>query len=202
NNLAPKVTISGRFGATLPVIPLASGFAGQVVVEGEGVATVGVDGNVALPGDPGELAGPGVGNDGVGTRLGAPGGGRRVLEQEGPLPALQAANDQLDGAVAGRALLGDRHDRLAHARGGELARERLGDPGAAELEPLRYLGQLIEWRRFVGVHGERRCRSHGSLGRRGEQVVPELVPAIPLLLKRRGMAKTILEVGELAAELG
>src|SRR5438270_1124459 len=41
-----------------------------------------------------------------------------------------------------------------------------------------------------------------GLGRRGEQVVPELVPAIPLLLERRGMAKTILEVGELAAELG
>jgi hypothetical protein len=77
-----------------------------------------------------------------------------VLEQEGALPALQAAHDQLDGDVAGRALLGDGHDRLGHARAGEVAREGLDDPGAAELEPLRYLGVLIEWRRFVGVHGE------------------------------------------------
>ena len=67
---------------------------------------------------------------------------------------MQAANDQLDGDVAGRALPGDGHDRLGHAGGDEVPRERLRDPGAAELEALRYLGVLIEWRRFVSVHGE------------------------------------------------
>ncbi len=44
----------------------ASRFAGQVVVQGERVPLVGVDDDVALPGEPGELAGPGVGNDGEG----------------------------------------------------------------------------------------------------------------------------------------
>src|SRR6266436_2069481 len=72
----------------------------------------------------------------------------------------------------------------------------------AELEPRRYLSVFIEWRRFVGVHREGRCRSHAPLWRRREQVAAELVLAIPLLLDRRGMAKTILEVGELRGELG
>jgi hypothetical protein len=40
-----------------------SGLSGQVVVEGEGVAAFGVDGDLPLAGDPGELGGPGVGND-------------------------------------------------------------------------------------------------------------------------------------------
>ena len=97
------------------------------------MGAAGVDGDVALPGEPGELAGPGVGNDSVGTGLGAPSGGRRVLEEERALPAMQAANDQLDGDVAGRALLGDGHDRLGHARADEVAE---AEPELAVAVPL------------------------------------------------------------------